>query len=53
VNFLKNYKIFSGINPGKLENLTYFLVKMDCNRGQVIYKEGKDAFDRIYFIKSG
>jgi hypothetical protein len=33
VNFLKNYKIFNGIHPSKLENLTYFLLKMECNRG--------------------
>lgn len=33
VNFLKNYKMFHGINPSKLENLTYFLHKIECNRG--------------------
>ena len=53
VSFLKNYKIFININPSKLENLTYFLLKMECNRGQVIYREGVDEMDRLYFIKSG
>eukprot|EP00347_Sterkiella_histriomuscorum_P010422 403376361 len=53
VDFLKNYKIFQGIQSGKLENLTYFLHKVEFNRGQLIYREGKDVMDKIYFIKQG
>ncbi|CDW85251.1 UNKNOWN [Stylonychia lemnae] len=53
VNFLLNYKIFTNINPSKLEKLTYFLQQQEYNRGQVIYKESKDVMDYIYFIKNG
>ena len=53
VEFLKNYNIFEGFNKTKLENLTYFLHKMECKRGQVIYTQGKDKMDKIFFIKVG
>ena len=53
VQFLMSFKIFQGLSMTKLENLTYYLHSMECLRGQVLYSQGKDVLDYIYFVKSG
>lgn len=53
VKFFKNFRIFSNLSKNKMQRMLYFFTERTYHRKQVVFMEGIDATDGVYFIKSG
>ena len=53
MKFLRNFDLFSGLSDSALRSLTYVLQENKCSRGQIIYREGIDPVQNLYFVKQG
>ena len=53
VKFFMNFRIFSTLSNIKMQRMIYYFIEKTYSRNQVVYKEGVDATDGIYFIKRG
>lgn len=53
VSFLSKFSIFEGLSHVKLQRILYLLSEQDLIRNQVIFKQGDENIDGVYFIQSG
>lgn len=53
VKFFKNFRIFANISKNKMQRMLYYFHERIYNRKQVVFMEGIDNIDGVYFIKNG
>ncbi|CDW80269.1 UNKNOWN [Stylonychia lemnae] len=53
VKFFKNFRIFSNLSKNKMQRMLYYFQERQYHRKQVVFMEGIDNTDGVYFIKNG
>ena len=53
VKFFKNFRIFQTLSRTKMQRMLYFFTEKKFKRKQVVYMEGVDNTDGVYFVRSG
>jgi CRP-like cAMP-binding protein len=53
VKFFKNFRIFSNLSKNKMQRMLYYFHERTYQRKQVLFMEGIDNTDGLYFVKSG
>ena len=53
VKFFKNFRIFQALSRTKMQRMLYFFHEKKFKRKQVLFTEGVDNTDGVYFVKNG
>jgi len=53
IKYFRGFRIFDSIVKSKLLKIVYFFTEKSYKRNQVVYAQGENKIDGVYFIKSG